>query len=121
MNIDKLEAGHELDRLIAEKVMGWRKVFDEDQGDGMWILWVQQDGQEIYDQQLPKFSADIAAAWEVVEKLSQGESMVTVRTDRTALRWICIAETSTRTFSANESTAPLAICRAALKVVGASK
>jgi len=35
MNIDELEAGQELDVLVAEKVMGW--ILDPDYGDpGLW-------------------------------------------------------------------------------------
>lgn len=50
--IDKLESGPELDRLIAEKVMGWDYCKNERQH---------------------HFSTDIAAAWIVFEKLdSQG-------------------------------------------------
>ena len=34
MDIDKLEAGREMDALIAEKVFGWRKVVEKNKARG---------------------------------------------------------------------------------------
>lgn len=77
MNRDEILAmkpGRELDALVAEKVMGYA-IGD---GQGGWIVqkviihrpddgtaeWLR-NGQ----QQLPHYSTDISAAWEVVDKL----------------------------------------------------
>ena len=58
-----MKAGRELDALIAEKVMGLNPHW---LGDGIEvnILSIGESGIEV-----PRFSTDIAAAWEVVEKL----------------------------------------------------
>ena len=95
MNIDKLEAGPELDALIAE-MMG---------------LPVQN------------FSTDIAAAWIVVNEIIR----------RVGLGWFCLRNECDTKYKpsmsgyscdfgdygarAEAQTAPLAICRAALKAV----
>lgn len=54
-----MKPGREMDALIAEKVMGWSQTpegfYEMDSVGRMTIL--------------PKFSTDIAAAWEVVEEL----------------------------------------------------
>jgi hypothetical protein len=55
-----LPAGRELDALVAEKVMGWKLL--------PIVHFVVTDiGEEV---PCPRFSADIAAAWQVVEKLA---------------------------------------------------
>lgn len=55
-----------LDALVAEQVMGWREMR------GHWVApgtpdWVNLIAQP-YDP--PRYSSDLAAAWEVVEKLT---------------------------------------------------
>lgn len=56
----EMKASHELDLMVAEKVMGWKRSFD----DG-WNTpaegWVGFVGA--------RFSTDISAAWKVVEKM----------------------------------------------------
>jgi hypothetical protein len=71
-----MPAGREMDALIAEKVMGWKRppsgngwnvttLFKRKTPDGqnLQVAWVG-DG-------MVEFSADISAAWEVVEKMNQ--------------------------------------------------
>ena len=106
MNYDELEAGYELDALVAEKVMGLVK------GSFGWI-----NSDTAIPIALPLYSTDIAAAWEVVERFKdwdwklyshgEGESFV-------------IYKDGTH-YEATAPTAPLAICRAALKAVTGSK
>jgi hypothetical protein len=64
-----LKPSRELDALIAEKVMGWRPMqsFPFKQED--WPAFCDLDGREIWQGDIPHFSTDIAAAWEVVEKI----------------------------------------------------
>jgi len=128
-----MEAGRELDALVAEKVMGievdlvvapfiyyspYRDRYDE------WAAgnepYIDKDG-DIH--LIPRYSTDIAAAWLVVEKMRE-------------TRWIEVHSTIDGEWAAfytpigttdmnqaiheyaKASTAPLAICLAALKAVG---
>jgi hypothetical protein len=75
---------------------------------------LQKDSSPIYE--MPHYSTDIAAAWEVIEKLcgETGADVVKVcKRDPELLRgdWSC---NFGRGFEAFADTAPLAICRAAL-------
>lgn len=57
-----MEAGRELDALVAEKVMGFELL----EG-GRWRTAPHQ----VFGRELPNFSADIAAAMQVVEKIGK--------------------------------------------------
>lgn len=131
-----MEAGQEMNALVAEKVFGWRAWINDD---GEWR--VQQPGERIcgdgeclsvsYDARTgekhthpwwryfspPGYSYDIAHAWDVVEKLGERYG---VRVDvlRHA-RVVCsIGEKEFPDIaSASDISATLAICRAALKAV----
>lgn len=93
MDIHTIPAGRELDALVAEKVMGIGKLeFDA------------------YYGPQHRYSTDIAAAWEVVEKLAKPLKVVW-----TGKVWVC--EVFGEPCSQEAGTAPLAICRAALKVM----
>ena len=59
-----MSPGRDLDRLIAEKVMG-RKVY----GDRISRESPELDIPECW---LPRYSTDISAAWEVLEKVCEG-------------------------------------------------
>lgn len=114
--IDLTKPSRELDALVAEKVMG-------EQVRGTWIIdGVRPDG--IPNRQCPveHYSSDIAAAWEVVEKLD-GEWKLQ---GHEGLGWEAGFDSSTGgmdavivSVEAMADTAPLAICVAALKAVGA--
>jgi hypothetical protein len=119
----ELPAGRELDALIAEKVMGWRFMHD-----GLGNMRWYQDTVAIdgygpnhwggYRDFSP--STDIAAAWEIVKKM---------RARGIPLRLVLVCapgdpEWWYASFEANgwqveSNTAPLAICRAALRAAGA--
>jgi hypothetical protein len=126
--IDAMPAGREMDALVAERVMGWVR-----HPDSMYRHWCerQPDGTlRFLDQCEPLHtvrpwhpSTDIAAAWEVVEKL-RGESFPW----EFSLGWRHIEPFVSFGRTANQKdeigfshgeTAPLAICRAALKTVNA--
>src|SRR5262245_11217263 len=86
-DIDNLQAGRELDALIAEKVMGWiwRACPDTFRPGRPWCRWLTEpdrnlpkwDGvtemrvDDLYDEEssVLQYSTDIAAAWLVVEKI----------------------------------------------------
>ena len=104
--IDEMPAGRELDALVAEKVMGW-------------------DHYPSKHEIVPAYSTDIAAAWEVVEKMRSDDWWAQIAQDNTDIwdaklwrgepdRWFPTMETY-----GNAPTAPLAICRATLKTVNA--
>lgn len=137
-DIDKVEAGPELDALVAEKVMGW-KLHIEERGphmgeiapDGKLHLWIEGRVSK-WNVLHWKPSRDIAAAWEVIEQLqSKGirlDSLGHGNLDchlETTRNFSCEfggwAEDGSPTisWSAIAKTAPVAICRAAFKAVGA--
>src|SRR5688572_11412393 len=68
-----MKPGRELDALVAEKVMGlaW-DTFTDDYGEQLYVLWDRKKvgGPPAGDLwPLPRYSEDIAAAWEVVERV----------------------------------------------------
>ena len=73
MDIDKLEAGRELDALIAERVMGCHSAIQEYVGRPEAFCGCDDNAHEQSDSHvygiLARYSTDIAAAWEVLEKL----------------------------------------------------
>ena len=130
IDIDKLEAGPELDALVAEKVMGWqlkkvRRSFgtstmgfeyaDRDawvDGNGTAVCepWEWQPGDELDD------------AWQVVEKFLADDYRFALD-NREGLPWW--AEFALPDYSEGDQdiaeTPTLAICRAALKAVMATQ
>lgn len=121
----KLDAGRELDALIAEKVMGW--TWDES------TAWSPSGGRNSRTGRpddpwwwLPHYSTDIAAAWEVFEKIP-----MTIYAPHASLaageyenvdQWVAEARLpSKESISESADTAPLAICLAALKALGSSE
>ena len=119
MNIDEMKPGRELDALVAEKVMGWRRV-----SEGEPYFWPTQKMidriKELHPDVLavdyfpaPLFSADIAAAWQIVEKADWWQ-MESVETGEV---WVILAINESYSYDATANAAPHAICLAALKAV----
>lgn len=107
-----MKPGRELDALVAEKVMGWTLPQHSP-----FLLW---QGRNCVVEFRP--STDIAAAWEVVEKMSDGFRFDLHKVGGMSL-WNT-RFTENKVFNALTSTydstlAPHAICLAALKAVGA--
>ena len=110
MTIPTIEAGRELDALIAEKVMGLTlgpapmsanfEITCVKLGDHKW-------------RNISYYSTDIGAAWEVVENL--GESNFALA--RGQEHWTAGFSTTNGMAGENADTAPEAICLAALKTV----
>lgn len=139
IDVTKLEAGHTLDELIAEKLMGWRKVprriiNDRNLGPGWWSPHNSPDpenplpGDSVWG--IPGYSTDIAAAWEVVEKMRQDDPVVrfggklgTFARFCTELEQECgvKVEGDWETYGIMKRMSALSICRAALKAVGAGQ
>jgi hypothetical protein len=119
MDVDKMEAGRELDLLIAVKVMGGRLDGDS-----------YTDGSRCWP--VPPYSTDLAAAWKVWEKFQhQSKRLHYVFPDNAEeghyeVLWSHGPQSSRSGMSLNRKgevwaegeTAPLAICRAALRAVG---
>lgn len=125
VDIHTLEAGPELDALVAEKVMGWTlltkahgKLMGEVDKDGVLRMWC--DGPAIKRNVLDwSPSREIAAAWEVVEKLRLDPRHRALSVIPTTFGYQVVSQLG---HQADAETAPLAICRAALaalKAVGA--
>jgi hypothetical protein len=124
--IMKMEACAELDALIAEKVMGWKRYRTAKRE----MYWLDNPAKRVmprgpgvfettdnippfddaYDH-VPPFSTEIAPAWEVVEKL--GLSVLKVQDGWQARKHVSMSDET----SSNGETAPLAICRCALLAV----
>ena len=106
-----MEAGRELDALVAEKVMGWKDV------NTAWPSYGSPPESPDGWREIPAFSTDIAAAWEVVEKLSGPNVVDDFRLAYWGGCWR--AEFQSMIFQYCEApTAPQAICLAALRVLG---
>jgi hypothetical protein len=126
-----LPAGPELDALVAEKVMGWQNVQSADRL--VWLGWppgvpmvLNYPNGYSGAENIPPYSTDIAAAWQVVEKMErtpfvwrcpkpeedrpQSGSGLTLR--RAADGWTVAFQMRGRVGTGD--TAPLAIVRAAL-------
>ena len=114
-----LEAGYELDVLVAREVMGWVK--DEESH-----YWVDGERKII---SVPSFSKEIEFAWEVVEKM-ESDGFRWMLTSRNPIMSDLKIIPCCRFLRYGDGvivddgivdapTAPLAICRAALKAVDA--
>lgn len=118
-----MNAGRELDALVAERRMGWKA--------GTLALYREQraehgEGETAFDTPaiaLPHYSTDIAAAWEVWS-LPQHDGWVVQRWNYDGV-WHHIVASGADTFErgeflAQEHSLPLAICLAALKALEAA-
>jgi competence transcription factor ComK len=106
-----MKAGRELDALIAEKVMGWKRKTIK-------LVNMVEEQDVLIDPRLktysqpPHYSTNIADAWLVVEKFPQIDICMSKVDDK----WNCFIEFADH--MAIAETAPLAICLAALKACG---
>ena len=137
MNIDEMQAGRELDALIAEKVMklpGVRKGDAKRYHAGTGYAHLESpneyycDPQEDYSSgRILRYSTDIAAAWQVVEMFHPKDGIetrcpkavfyVTGLHDGTYRVDLTLRAGDNKNFGACADTVQLAICRAALKAV----
>ena len=112
-----VKPGRELDALVAEKVMGlrfvWRSQLTDHYGynAGVWTIPTKWGTMDLTEEP-PRYSTDIAAAWEVVEKMREDGFLVALY--RSAGAWIA----DTNPGYGKSDTAPHAICLAALRAVG---
>jgi hypothetical protein len=125
----KMEAGREMDALVAEKVFGGPEAHKDwywwDGANMVWSNDTAYGAKPILIPALfagPHFSTDISAAWEAVEKMKQGGhiftfEMVTDDEDQYSAGFERKMEDYKPIWSGFGDTAPLAICRAALLAV----
>ena len=128
-----LEAGRELDALVAEKVMGWTwgEYSPPVEGPSKILRppesWApspdRAPGSEVscpgWHFRVPQYSTDIAAAWEVVEKMVPIKYGFNLAIESPPGPWGDweVHFYNGGTHLAFADTAPLAICRAALLAV----
>jgi hypothetical protein len=138
IDIDTMEAGREMDALVAERVMGLtlrREEEDESPTHPYVYRWQRPDGSRICthtsfgfgwcgsrdeaNKCLPSYSTDIAAAWQVVEHFSKGKDMPVFvgMVGDSAEAKIYDTEGNPLMEPVHADTPALAICRAALKAV----
>lgn len=105
--MSELPAGRELDCEVAMKVFG-----------GKTGRFITSEEGEVYEG-LPMYSTDIAAAWEVVGLLANGtHGGFDCGIDWDGGWWATFEPSPDEKYSEhNADTAPLAICRAALKAL----
>lgn len=129
---DELKAGRELDALVLEKVFGYEHRIEKDEvSDGSFMgfsLWWKTEGDWFQEDDLPKYSTGLLDAWEVVVLMKF--SIIPIEDGYFVGHYDVESEyfdieqgVIDGHFSSNSSgfavapTAPLAICRAALKAV----
>jgi hypothetical protein len=140
--IDRMSAGRELDAAVAVVLFGWEwfaveRHYEPPRGREMWrslrdpksgyygVFPVARGDEPIWDtygQRPPKFSTDIFAAWQVAEKMHEGGDCLNLSYqtgcfvgDVRKRGWAAYFRMSEAYAAAD--TAPLAICKVALKAV----
>ena len=132
MRVDEMPAGGKLNCLIAERLFNW-----EDAGwDPLYCRFVGHPTKERYRwyEQVPDYSTDIARAWEVVEKMDKlgfRYAIGNTSTSNGEMKWhrAMFQRSYPEPFRINYKqyktsktpSAPLAICRAALKAMGVTE
>lgn len=135
--IDTMPAGAEVNALVAERVMGWQGVHI--QHDLLGYVTgvygyppcppVRVPSDEPYKTKIstispysaavPSYSTAIAAAWLVVEKLRDSDQLESIALgnweDSRWTKWVVTLRCFADDQDGRGETAPLAICRAALK------
>jgi hypothetical protein len=128
--IGTMSAGREMDALIAEKVINLiicESPFKQPGYQGVILNgspYYNADGHGHY-RSVPFYSTDIAAAWEVVEELNKTRltyvEFIDAKIPGTAWRVVLFDQGEGKTIVSLADTAPLAICRAALKATESVK
>ena len=98
----------EIDAEVAEKVVEWSETDNMCHGKG----WKDSSGG--FYKEVPNYSTDISAAWEVVEKLTSTLGYKISLETYDGKVW------TVKPCGVSDTTAPMAICKAALKAVEVS-
>ncbi len=114
------EAGRELDALVAAKVMG-RPKFQPGKGP-VAQRPLEELSMRMYADRIPvpHYSAEIGAAWQVVERMRALGWEVVV--DTRSGKWLVqfLSSDGRQHSAASADLAPLAICRAAIAALNAA-
>lgn len=109
-DIDKMEAGREMDGLIGENVFNMQRnaTWDEPCACNDLKLCISGEWPG-----LPHFSIDITAAWQVMEKIKDGLTF-----QYYDHKWEAVLDLRNGDFKilASHESFPLTVCRAALKL-----
>jgi hypothetical protein len=109
-------AGRELDALVAVKVMGWAEAPGPTfQGEPVALEPI--GGGHARGCIVPHYSADVGAAWHVVERMRLLGYIITIHTE--TVGYSCSMRGALVADGARADTAAHAICLAALRSVGA--
>lgn len=114
----------ELNEAVARK-LGWTDIKDRREL-GYGIKWTGKnpnkdysdlpEGYDSFDL-LPSYSTDIAAAWEIVERLFESEWAMELESYPIGREWMCrLSQQGEKTILGEASTAPRSICEAFLKL-----
>ncbi len=112
-----MPVGRDLDALVAEKVMGRNLWYGDPTGYKIvenfdyWRTDIR-DSDDEYCYRCPRYSADIASAWEVMEEMKDKFQPDLIFENG---EWECLLMAEYA--RARATTAPLAICRASLIAV----
>lgn len=129
MKIEDMEAGAEMDAMVAEKVMGWRTY---NRNTAWWVDaeietgMVPSGGFRGFTSGMDRFapSTNIAAAWMVIDTLSPKCAVLDVYRQCDRRGWwgcrIWFGKDEEHDVISSAPTAPLAICRCALLAVQAA-
>lgn len=106
-------AGPALDAAVARRVMGWAEYAHDHAPDAP--HWHKPEGVELGPWEvMPAFSTDIAAAWQVVERLVEQGWTVDVEVHSDHTETLCYRWEPDVAYCQFVPTAPLSICLAAL-------
>lgn len=118
-----MTAGRELDALVAERVMGWKVFRNGEHGSHRWEAETDRGTLRVIDSSYSgdgfSPSTDIAAAWEVVEKMRDDHWLLDLRSGFIETR-ACFTRAHAGEYVAQEKSTPLAICLAALAAARAT-
>lgn len=106
-----------MDALVAERVMGWHLGSYP----GVFGLWVNPKGGTRAHETQWRPSTDIEAAWQVIESFGCFFTVAKLAKEDLAEKYIATIVCGSSTKEGWADTAPLAICRVALKIVLASQ
>lgn len=110
-----MPAGRELDALVAERVMGWKRG-DQRKGEAPWKL-PERDGVLLQSFIVPRYSASGDAMLEVIEALHRRGLYASLwRNERG--HWASVEHFDQVFVEAGGASLPEALCRAALLAVG---
>lgn len=119
MTTAELKAGRELDALVAEKVMGWKRL----PGNWRGIIWADPQYPAtgtIRSEEHFEASTDPGAAWKVVEAMRAKGWDYEIGSEDTGDSVYCEFSKDKSEGHVYETTMPEAVCRAALAAVGAA-